>query len=80
MFFEKLLQTPLVLQQFHEILLIPEFPCHIAGSPQAAKTIAQSFFNGIFQQGQHSAAVKLSIDQVTLIAREHQCSSFHLVG
>ena len=75
---EKLFKTPLVVQELHEILFIPEFPCHIAGGPQAAKTIAQRSINGILKQGQHSVAIKLSIDQVTLIGGEHQRTPFQL--
>ena len=76
MFLEKLFQTPLVVQELHEILFIAEFPGHIAGGPQSAKTIAQCLTNGIFQHCQHSFTIKLSIYQVTLIGRERQRTPF----
>jgi len=63
MFLEKLFQTPLVVQELHEILFIPEFPCHIAGGPQSAKTIPQCFMDGIFQHCQHSFTIKLTVHQ-----------------
>ena len=78
MLLEKLFQTPLVVQELHEILFIPEFPGHIAGGPQSAKTILQCFIDGIFQHSQHSFTIKLSVYQVTLIGGEHQRTPFQL--
>lgn len=78
MLLEKLLKTPLVVQELHEIPFIPEFPRHIAGSPQSAKAIAHCFTNGIVQCCQHPVTIKLSIYQVTLIGGEHQRTPFHL--